>query len=59
MHRPGRQSTVRPVTEFLRDHPNPSDQEIREALSGNLCRCTGYQGIIKAVELLRQSAPAT
>lgn len=39
------------VTAFLRDHPHPSDDEIREALSGNLCRCTGYQGIIKAVRL--------
>jgi len=35
---------------FLRDHPNPSEQEIREALSGNLCRCTGYQNIVKAVQ---------
>jgi aerobic carbon-monoxide dehydrogenase small subunit len=40
---------VMSVTAFLRDHPNPSDAEIREGLSGNLCRCTGYQGIIKAV----------
>ena len=39
------------VTAFLRDHPSPSDQEIKEALSGNLCRCTGYQGIINAVRL--------
>src|SRR3990172_2599693 len=39
------------VTAFLRDHAQPSDQEIREALSGNLCRCTGYQGIINAVRL--------
>ena len=39
------------VTAFLRDHPNPSDREIREALSGNLCRCTGYQGIVNAVRL--------
>jgi carbon-monoxide dehydrogenase small subunit len=37
------------VTAFLRDHPNPSDEEIREALSGNLCRCTGYQSIVEAV----------
>lgn len=37
------------VTAFLRDNPHPSDEEIREALSGNLCRCTGYQGIIEAV----------
>ncbi|HET6954424.1 MAG TPA: (2Fe-2S)-binding protein [Acidimicrobiales bacterium] len=43
------------VTAYLRDHPNPSDHEIREALSGNLCRCTGYQGIIEAV---RQAAAA-
>lgn len=35
---------------FLAGHPNPSDEEIREALSGNLCRCTGYQGIIAAVK---------
>jgi carbon-monoxide dehydrogenase small subunit len=38
------------VTAFVRDHPDANDQEIREGLSGNLCRCTGYQGIIKAVE---------
>jgi carbon-monoxide dehydrogenase small subunit len=37
------------VTAFLRDHPDPDDREIREALSGNLCRCTGYQGILEAV----------
>jgi carbon-monoxide dehydrogenase small subunit len=37
------------VTAFLRDHPNATDLEIREALSGNLCRCTGYQGILEAV----------
>jgi len=34
---------------YLRDHPNPSDQEIREVLSGNLCRCTGYHNIVAAV----------
>jgi aerobic carbon-monoxide dehydrogenase small subunit len=34
---------------FLRDNPNPTEQEIREGLSGNLCRCTGYQNIVKAV----------
>ncbi|MBV8984197.1 MAG: (2Fe-2S)-binding protein [Acidimicrobiia bacterium] len=39
------------VTAFLRDQPNPTDAEIREGLSGNLCRCTGYQGIINAVRL--------
>jgi carbon-monoxide dehydrogenase small subunit len=39
------------VTAFLRDNPHPTLEEIREGLSGNLCRCTGYQGIIRAVQL--------
>jgi carbon-monoxide dehydrogenase small subunit len=34
---------------YLRDHPDPSDDEIREVLSGNLCRCTGYHNIVAAV----------
>jgi len=34
---------------FLRESPHPSDEQIREVLSGNLCRCTGYQGIVAAV----------
>ena len=33
---------------YLREHPEPSDDEIREALAGNLCRCTGYLGIVEA-----------
>jgi aerobic carbon-monoxide dehydrogenase small subunit len=37
------------VTAFLREHPDPTDEQIRAALSGNLCRCTGYQGILAAV----------
>ncbi|MEO3800628.1 (2Fe-2S)-binding protein [Nonomuraea sp. B1E8] len=37
------------VTAFLRDNPAPSDDEIVEGISGNLCRCTGYQNIVKAV----------
>jgi aerobic carbon-monoxide dehydrogenase small subunit len=37
------------VTAFLRDNPDPTDEQTREALSGNLCRCTGYQGILAAV----------
>jgi carbon-monoxide dehydrogenase small subunit len=49
------------VTAFLRDHPDPTDREIREALSGNLCRCTGYQGIFDAVrraaDAARRGAP--
>ena len=36
---------------FLRQNPNPSEDEIRHALSGNLCRCTGYQHIVDAVKL--------
>jgi carbon-monoxide dehydrogenase small subunit len=36
---------------LLRDNPSPSDADIRAALSGNLCRCTGYQNIVKAVRL--------
>lgn len=36
------------LTEILRDHPNPTEELLREELSGNLCRCTGYSGIIKA-----------
>ena len=36
------------LTEFLRDNPNPTELEVRIAISGNLCRCTGYQGIVAA-----------
>ncbi len=36
---------------FLEENPEPSEQEIREALSGNLCRCTGYQNIVKAISV--------
>ena len=50
---------------FLRDQPDPDEAEVREALSGNLCRCTGYQRIVDAVlaaaETLREhpdDAPA-
>jgi carbon-monoxide dehydrogenase small subunit len=35
--------------DLLRENPDPSDQEIREGLEGNLCRCTGYQNIVRAV----------
>ena len=43
---------------FLRDRPNPSRAEIRIALAGNLCRCTGYQNIVTAVEAVAQKARA-
>jgi carbon-monoxide dehydrogenase small subunit len=35
--------------DLLRENPDPSDEEIREGLEGNLCRCTGYQNIVRAV----------
>jgi carbon-monoxide dehydrogenase small subunit len=35
---------------FLEENPSPTEQEIREAISGNLCRCTGYQHIVEAVQ---------
>jgi carbon-monoxide dehydrogenase small subunit len=37
------------ATDLLRDNPNPTDEEIREGLEGNLCRCTGYENIVRAV----------
>ncbi|MCC7486050.1 MAG: (2Fe-2S)-binding protein [Burkholderiales bacterium] len=36
------------LTEFLRENPDPDENAVREALTGNLCRCTGYQGIVDA-----------
>jgi len=36
------------LTEFLRDNPEPTEAEVREVLTGNLCRCTGYAGIVAA-----------
>jgi carbon-monoxide dehydrogenase small subunit len=38
------------VTALLEDNPDPTEDEIRWAISGNLCRCTGYQNIVKAVQ---------
>ena len=37
------------LVEFLADNPDPTEQEVRVAISGNLCRCTGYQNIVSAV----------
>lgn len=36
--------------DLLRENPNPSDEEVREGIEGNLCRCTGYQNIVAAVQ---------
>ncbi len=44
------QGFVMAAAAFLRDHHNPSEEEIRQGLSGNLCRCTGYGPIIAAVQ---------
>ena len=48
------------VDELLRDDPDPSEETIRSRLSGNICRCTGYQNIVEAVryaaELTREAA---
>ena len=35
--------------DFAKSHPNPSEQEVRESLEGNLCRCTGYHNIVKSI----------
>jgi carbon-monoxide dehydrogenase small subunit len=48
------------ATAFLDENPDPSDEEIQEAMSGNLCRCTGYQGILNAVKrVARERSAAT
>jgi carbon-monoxide dehydrogenase small subunit len=39
---------------LLKEKPNASEEEIREGLEGNLCRCTGYENIVKAVQLVQQ-----
>ena len=44
------------LTAFLRDNPAPTDVEIRDALSANLCRCTGYHHIFEAAKLASRSA---
>ena len=42
---PGMQMTI---AAYLEENPNPTEREIRELISGNICRCTGYQGIVRA-----------
>jgi carbon-monoxide dehydrogenase small subunit len=51
---------VTTVTGFLAENPDPTEDEAREAIGGNLCRCTGYQNIVKSVlraAQLRREAP--
>jgi carbon-monoxide dehydrogenase small subunit len=38
------------AADLLRSNPHPSDEEIRDGLEGNLCRCTGYENIVRAVQ---------
>jgi carbon-monoxide dehydrogenase small subunit len=47
------------VVDLLRHEPHPSEHTVREALSGNLCRCTGYAKILDAVRLAEQRMAAT
>ncbi|HEV7196685.1 MAG TPA: (2Fe-2S)-binding protein [Pedococcus sp.] len=51
------------ITAYLDENPDPTEQEAREAISGNLCRCTGYQNIVKSVlraaEIRRELAPGS
>jgi carbon-monoxide dehydrogenase small subunit len=46
------------LTAFLRDNPTPDESQIRGAISANLCRCTGYQHIVHAVQIASGSRPA-
>ena len=45
--------------DLLRRNPHPSEEEVRHALAGNLCRCTGYQNIVKAVMAAAERGEAT
>ena len=45
------------VRQLLKDHPHPSELEIRHGLAGNICRCTGYHNIVRAVESLAGAQP--
>jgi len=45
------------ATELLAKNPDPDEEEIKEAISGNLCRCTGYEPIIKAIREVARNAP--
>lgn len=47
------------TTQLLADHPDPSDEQIRSALAGHLCRCTGYVNILRAVKAAAQQLKAS
>jgi len=44
--------------DLVNEHPNPDEETVRNGLEGNLCRCTGYQNIVRAVQTAAQSMPA-
>ena len=46
------------AADLLRENPHPSEQEIREGLEGNLCRCTGYENIVRAVKRAAEAGVA-
>src|SRR5258705_3479871 len=52
---------IMPAVDFLARNPDPTDDEIRHAIEGNFCRCTGYQNIVAAIrhaaEIMRSGAP--
>ncbi|HYK32298.1 MAG TPA: (2Fe-2S)-binding protein [Streptosporangiaceae bacterium] len=45
--------------DLLRDNPNPTDEQIRDGLEGNLCRCTGYEHIVRAVRRASQAGASS
>ena len=46
------------ATDLLRDNPHPTEEEIRDGLEGNLCRCTGYENIVRAVKRAAEAGVA-
>jgi carbon-monoxide dehydrogenase small subunit len=47
------------ASDLLRENPHPSDEEIREGLDGNLCRCTGYENIVRAIRLAAETGASS
>jgi len=50
---------VMSAVQLISDHPNPTEAEIREGLDGNICRCTGYQNIVRAIKQAADGAAAS
>jgi carbon-monoxide dehydrogenase small subunit len=50
---------VMSAVQLLQDNPKASEAEIREGLDGNICRCTGYQNIVKAIQFCQAGAPTS